>query len=245
MQHVFGAHSEKANGFVSFLNVQSTKFRQAGESYMNKKPAKPIPESHYERFKYRLEEISGEWAERNITIFLLDIATGYRIQDIIDLTISDIQTALQQGCFEIQEKKQYNAWKTHIRKNPKSSKKMPEKRKHDIVPQLGNILKKYIKNKKKSEYAFPSQKGSGSKHISEKAYSDILKKVADDNEINLKNITGHSLRKTYARRLFEDTNNLEYVRIALGHLSVEVTKRYLGLDDDVKESAAKIAGRKL
>lgn len=210
-----------------------------------KKPSKPISESHYERFKYRLEEISGEWAERNITLFLLDIATGYRIQDVIDLTISDIQKALENGYFEIQEKKQYNAWKTHIKKNPKSQKKVPEMRKHDIVPQLESVIKKYIKGKKKSEYAFPSQKGDGSMHISAKAYSDILKKVAEDKEINLRNITGHSLRKTYARRLYEATNDLEYVRIALGHLSIEVTKRYLGLDDEVKECAAKIAARKL
>jgi integrase len=210
-----------------------------------KKPSKPISESHYERFKYRLEEISGELAERNITLFLLDIATGYRIQDVIDLTISDIQKALENGYFEIQEKKQYNAWKTHIKKNPKSQKKVPEMRKHDIVPQLESVIKKYIKGKKKSEYAFPSQKGDGSMHISAKAYSDILKKVAEDKEINLRNITGHSLRKTYARRLYEATNDLEYVRIALGHLSIEVTKRYLGLDDEVKECAAKIAARKL
>lgn len=210
-----------------------------------KRPAKPILESHYERFKYRLEEISGEWAERNLMLFLLDIATGYRIQDVVDLTVAEIKEALENGYFEIQEKKQYNAWKTHIKKNPKSQRKMPEKRKHDIVPQLETVLRKYIKGRKKSEYAFPSQKGNGSMHISAKAYSDILKKVAEDKKINLKNITGHSLRKTYARRLYEATNDLEYVRIALGHLSIEVTKKYLGLDDEVKECAAKIAARKL
>lgn len=210
-----------------------------------KRPAKPIPEEQYARFKYRLEEISGEWAERNLTLFLLDIATGYRIQDVVDLTIGEIKEALENGYFEIQEKKQYNAWKTHIRKEPKSKKKVPEKRKHDIVQPLEKVLKRYIKNKKKSEYAFKSQKGEGSKHITAKAYSDILKKTAEDKEINLKNITGHSLRKTYARRLYESTKDLEYVRIALGHLSIEVTKRYLGLENDVKESAAKIAGRKL
>ncbi|EPY6492391.1 tyrosine-type recombinase/integrase [Clostridium sporogenes] len=212
---------------------------------MKKRPAKPILESHYERFKYRLEEISGEWAERNLTLFLLDIATGYRIQDVVDLTVAEINTAIENGYFEIQEKKQYNAWKTHIKKNPKSKRKAPEKRKHDIVPQLETVLTKYIKGKKKSEYAFPSQKGNGSMHISAKAYSDILKKVAEDKEINLKNITGHSLRKTYARRLYEATNDLEYVRIALGHLSIEVTKKYLGLDDEVKECVARIAARKL
>ncbi len=41
-----------------------------------KRASRPILESHYERFKYRLEELSGEWAERNLTLFLLDVATG-------------------------------------------------------------------------------------------------------------------------------------------------------------------------
>lgn len=212
---------------------------------MKKKASKPIPENQYERFKNRLIEISGDWADRNVTLFMLDVATGYRVQDLVDLTILDIRNALDNGYFEIQEKKQYNAWKTHIKKNPKSTRKCPEKRQHDIVPQLDTILKKHIKGKRLSEYAFPSQKGEGSKHISAKAYSDILKKVSEDKEINIKNISGHSLRKTYARRLYEVTNDLEYVRIALGHISIEVTKKYLGLEDKVRESAAKIAGRKL
>lgn len=212
---------------------------------MKKQPAKPISENVYERFKHRLEEISGEWAERNITIFLIGVATGYRLQDIVDLTIADIEMAIENGEFDIQEKKQYAAWKTHKIKNPRSSKRAPDPRRHKIVRPLENVLKKYVKGKKKSEYAFPSQKGWGSMHISAKAYSDILKKVAEDYSINLKNITGHSLRKTYAARLYESTNDLEYVRVALGHQSVEVTKRYLGIEDLARESAAEIVGRRL
>lgn len=212
---------------------------------MKKRPAKPIPESCYERFKYRLSEMSGEWADRNLTLFLLGVATGYRIQDIIDLTCADIKKAINNGYFEIQEKKQYRAWATHVKKYPNSSKKIPDMRKHDIVPALEVVLKNYIKDMRKSEYIFKSQKGNGSIHLSSKAYSDILKKVATDKEINIKNISGHSLRKTYARRLYEETKDLEYVRIALGHNSIEVTKKYLGLEDEVKECAAKIAARKL
>jgi len=212
---------------------------------MIKRPAKPILESKYERFKYRLEEISNIWSERNLTLFLLGIATGYRLQDLVDITIAGIKEALSNKQFEIQEKKQYRAWQTYIKKNPRALKKIPNKRKHGIEPQLETILKKYIKGKKNSEYAFPSQKGENSNYLRAQSYSDILKKVAEDKEINLKNITGHSLRKTYARRLYEATNDIEYVRIALGHLSIEVTKKYLGLDDEVKEGAAKIAARKL
>ncbi|URZ15320.1 tyrosine-type recombinase/integrase [Clostridium felsineum] len=212
---------------------------------MIKKPARPIPENLYSRFKYRLEELSGEWSERNLTLFYLAAATGYRMQDLVDLTIADIKVALENEKFEIQEKKQFNAWKSHLRKNPKSLKPKPQIREHDIEQPLETILKRYIKNKKKSEYAFPSQKGNGSKHISAKAYSEILKKVANDKAINIKGITGHSLRKTYARRLYEAKKDIEYVRIALGHKSREVTKKYLGLEDDVKEDAAKIAASKL
>lgn len=210
-----------------------------------KKPAKPILESHYERFKYKLEEISGKWAERNLTLFLTGVATGYRMQDLVDLTVANIQEALNNECFEIQEKKQYNAWLTHMKKYPKSTERIPDKRKHKIVPQLEKVLRKYIKGMNRSQYAFPSQKGSGSSYIEQKSYSDILKEVASHEQINLKTITGHSLRKTYARRLWEDTHDLEYVRMALGHKSIEVTKKYLGLEDEVREDAAKVAGRKL
>lgn len=206
-----------------------------------KVPACPIPERQYERFKNKLEEISSEaLKDRNIMLFILGIATGYRAQDITDLTIAQIQEALDYGEFVIQEKKQYNEWKKHKARNPNSTKKKPDPRVHSVEGTLEKMLRKYIKGKKKSEYAFPSQKGD---YIRPKAFSDILKEVAE--ELRLKNITGHSMRKTYARRLWEETKDLEFVRIALGHKSIEVTKRYLGLENEVKMDAAKIAANKL
>lgn len=212
---------------------------------MHKKiPSKPIPENQYFRFKDRLDEFSKEnQSDRNVVLFQLCIATGYRVQDISDLTIGEIREALNNGYFLIQEKKQYNSWETIIKNNPDSNKKKPNKRKHDIEPQLDSILKRYIKSKKKSEYAFPSQKNKGETPITPKSYSAILSNVAKS--LNLKNISGHSLRKTYAWRLWKATKNLEYVRIALGHKSIEVTKRYLGLDEELKSEAAKIAAKKL
>lgn len=211
---------------------------------MTKKvPANPIPEKSYERFKYRLEETSGEFKERNMMIFYLGCGTGYRGQDIVDLSIGEIAEALENEMFSIQEKKQYNAWLKYIRNNPRSNKKPPPKREVVIKPKLKKLLKEYIKNKKKSEYAFSSNKGNGNKHISAKSFSNILSKVGA--ELNLKNISGHSMRKTYAHRLWEAKKDLNYVRIALGHLSIETTKVYLGLNNEVKEDAAGIADDKL
>ena len=59
-----------------------------------KVPANPITDNHYERFKSKLEEHSGKFSDRNLTLFLLGVATGYRTQDIVDLTIKQIRQAI-------------------------------------------------------------------------------------------------------------------------------------------------------
>lgn len=211
---------------------------------MGKKvPANPIPERSYERFKYKLEELSKKFPKRNLMIFYLGVATGYRAQDIIDLTVGQVKEALEDDRFIIQEKKQYRAWVTHRKDYPNSNKKKPEVREVLIKPKLRKLLKEYIKGRNKSEYAFISNKGSTNEYINEKSYSDILSIVGK--ELGLKNISGHSMRKTYAHRLWEAKKDLEYVRIALGHTNIETTKRYLGLNDEVKEDAAGIADDRL
>jgi len=209
-----------------------------------KKPAKPIPETEYDRFKYRLEELSSEeHAKRNIILFQLGVATGYRADDIVDLTIGQIRDALKNERFVIQEKKQYKSYLTHMKKYPNSKKKPPEPREAVIKSKLRKLLIDYIKGRNNSEYAFLSNKVSEGKHITAKSYSNILKECGES--LYLQNISGHSMRKTYASRLWEAKRDLEYVRIALNHTNVETTKRYLGLGDEVKSDAAKIVDDKL
>lgn len=197
-------------------------------------PAKPISEKHLKRFKYRLEEKSMEFSSRNVTLFELGVSTGYRAQDIVRLTIGEIEEALDLGYFEIQEQKQYKSYLTYIKKHPNSRKKPPKKRKVGIGDSLEETLSNFIKGKRKSQYAFKSKKG---KHISSKSFSKILKEVGED--LGLKNISGHSMRKTFARKLYDRYGDIERVRQRLGHKSIETTKVYLGLyDEDIKEDAS-------
>jgi len=209
-----------------------------------KVPANPIPEQKYQRFKYKLEELSIEYPERNLMLFYLGVATGYRIQDIIDLTIGEIKEALEDEEFIIQEKKQYRQYLKIIANNPMSKKKPPEKRNHPIKPKLKKLLKEYIKGKDKSDYAFASKKNNKeNEHIEEKSFSNILSKVGK--ALDLKNISGHSLRKTYVHRLWQEKHDLEYIRKAIGHKNIETTKKYLGIDDGIKDDAAEITDDKL
>lgn len=206
-----------------------------------KVPASPIPERKYERFKYKLEELSGKFDKRNMMIFYLDVGTGYRLGDIVELSIGEIKEALENEEFSIQEQKQYKSWQKHMKKNPNSKRKPPRKRVAPIKPVLRKLLREYVKGKKNSEYAFQSNKGDS--HITAKAYSNLLSKVGK--ELNIENISGHSLRKTYATRIYEMTRDLEKVRKALGHKSIETTKNYLGIEAEVREEAASIADERL
>lgn len=198
----------------------------------------PIPQQKYEKFKEKLIEYSDRNKERNLMLFILGRTTGYRLGDLVGLTIGQIKDALEDGCFIIQESKQYEQWKSILTKNP--NKKKPEPREAPIGRNLEKYLRQYCKSKKRSEYAFPSNKGNGNEHISQKAFSALLTEVGKS--IGLKNISGHSLRKTYATKIYEESNkDLEQVRVALNHQSIEETKRYLGIKEKMKINAALIA----
>ena len=74
-----------------------------------KVPALPIQERDYNRFKYKLEEISKDCPERNLMIFYIGVATGYRLVDYLGLTNGELKEFLDEDKFIIQESKQYNA----------------------------------------------------------------------------------------------------------------------------------------
>src|SRR5471030_552185 len=105
----------------------------------------PIPPQKYEKFKEKLTEYSDRNKERNLMLFILGRATGYRLGDIVGLTIGQIKDALDNGCFTIQESKQYEQWKTNLTKYPK--KKKPETRVALIGKNLEKYLRQYCKDK--------------------------------------------------------------------------------------------------
>lgn len=164
-------------------------------------------------------------------LFLIGIGTGYRLQDLVDLLIADLKEALEDGYLEIQEYKQYNQWKANLNRNP--DKKKPNKRRVEIGKSLAKSIKRYIRDKKRSEYAFPSRKGG---HITQEYFSKILKDIGK--ELDLENISGHSLRKTYVTMIYEKTgNDIVKAKNAIGHKSIEETRRYIGEKDrDVKKA---------
>lgn len=182
-----------------------------------KKPANPIKDREkvldiQDYLKYK--------SIRNYVLFVLGIATGYRAGDLVRLKVRDIKIALANGYFEILEGKKVNS------KNIRKENIKPRVVK--VIYNLEIILRNYIKNKRDYEYLFQSRKGRN-QHIQVKRVSVILKEAGE--EFGLKNITAHSLRKTYAYSIYmESEYNITLVKEMLGHSSIEETKAYLGLN---------------
>lgn len=182
-----------------------------------KKPAKPIKDKE---LILDIQDYLKNKSQRNYVLFVLGISTGYRAGDLVKLRVRDVREALENGYFEILEEK---------KKNSKSIRKENLKpRIVKVIDNLSMILKRYIQGMRDYEYIFKSRKGYN-QHITVSRVSGILSEVGE--EFGLTNITAHSLRKTYAYRIYVESDyNILLVKEMLGHSSVEITKRYLGLD---------------
>ncbi|WP_368244108.1 tyrosine-type recombinase/integrase [Clostridium tertium] len=157
---------------------------------------------------------------RDYILFLVGVTTGYRAGDLVKLKVRDVKEALRRKEFTIYEGKKMNS------KNIREKNRKP--RTVELIPELAKILKEYIRDKKDYEYMFKSRKGTN-KPIGVQAISNIIKEAAD--YFGLYDITAHSMRKTYAYKIYiESGRDIVAVKELLGHSSIEETKRYIGLD---------------
>lgn len=184
---------------------------------MKKRPARPITSTEkvldiQDYLKYR--------NMRDYVLFLLGVTTGYRAGDLVKLKVRDIKEAIRKKEFVIYEGKKMNS------KNIREKNRKP--RIVELIPELAKVLKDYIENKKEYEYIFISRKGRN-RPIGVQAVSNILKDAGE--YFGLYEITAHSMRKTYAYKIYiESDKDIVAVKELLGHSSIEETKRYIGLD---------------
>ena len=72
--------------------------------------------------------------------------------------------------------------------------------------------------------------------MTRKAAHDVLKDAFRKAGLNGKLAT-HSMRKSYAQRLYDETRDLYLVKEMLGHASIETTLKYLGVNYRVAREA--------
>ena len=148
--------------------------------------------------------------KRNLILFELGIKTLLRISDILNLRVNDVYK------------------KTTIRIRQKKTKQIIE---IPIRTDLKKMLDEYCKDKPKYEYLIKSRKGINKPISSTQAYR-ILNNMAG--YLNIERIGTHSLRKTGAYHIYNETKDIDFVRRMLGHKSNEEVFAYIysGLKTD-------------
>jgi integrase len=165
---------------------------------------------------------------RDRALITAQLFTGYRISEILSLTVGHV---LHEG--RIREK--IGLRPGLLKGGYGSTRWVP------VCPELRRALENLLcRRAKKEELApgaplFKSREHAGegnpkalSRSGAEKLMRRILRSVAQG---DAQALSTHSLRKTWARRLWEKSgHDILLVRDGLGHASVAVTQRYLSAD---------------
>ena len=88
---------------------------------------------------------------------------------------------------------------------------------------------------------FPSRSGQGMKRMSRRTVHYVLKAAFIAAGLN-GHLATHSMRKSFAQRLYDRTSDIFAVQEMLGHKAVSTTQKYLGVNyANIKEAVEQMA----
>lgn len=103
-----------------------------------------------------------------------------------------------------------------------------------INPKLRRELKPYIAGLGDEDYLFQSRKGVN-KPISRTTAYRVIRAAGE--ACGLSRIGTHSMRKTFGYHFYERTKDIALLQELYSHSSEEVTKRYIGINQDIMDKA--------
>lgn len=161
------------------------------------------------------------WKERDKLIILLFASTGMRCTALSEINIQDIDFKL-------------NTVQIVDKRNTYHSYYMSE----TLQVALNDWLKKRRELKIHNEDAlFVSSFGG---RLASKSIYNVIRKYSE--EALGKAISPHKLRAAFCTILYEKTHDIEFVKDAVGHKSVNTTSRYIYKDASAKKQASDIMG---
>ena len=178
----------------------------------------------------------GTFAIRNRSLFMLGVSVGGRISELLALKVNDVwqnDKAVTDLLFD-----------RSIVKGGEVSRAVPVNIDgREAIETLIAWHRDLYGNIAALRPLFPSRKGQGSQAMTRIAAHSALKGAFEAAGLNGK-LGTHSLRKSYAQRLYEQTNDIYAVQEMLGHKSVVTTQRYLGVNyANVREASEAMSVR--
>ena len=165
---------------------------------------------------------TGTFEVRNRGLFMLGVSTGGRISELLSLTIGDVYqngTAVTDLLYD-----------KSIVKGGEVSRAVPVNT--DGMRAIDDLIRWHRETygtAQKKHPLFPSRNGQGKQRMTRRAAHNVLKSAFMTAGLN-GHLATHSLRKSFAQRLYEQTGDVFTVQEMLGHKSIATTQKYLGVN---------------
>lgn len=169
------------------------------------------------------ECFDGIFGIRNRGLFMLGVSTGGRISELLSLKVGDV--------YQNSKPVSDLLFERSIVKGGEVSRVVPVNSDgRQAVSELITWHSERYGSIDTNHPLFPSRNGrKGLKAMNRQTAHDVLKRAYEMAGLNGKLAT-HSLRKSFAQRLYEQTSDIYMVQEMLGHRSVSTTQRYLGVN---------------
>ena len=163
----------------------------------------------------------GRYEVRNRSLFMLGVSSGGRISELLSLRVDDVwqnDRAVTDLLFN-----------KSIVKGGEVSRAVPVNVDgREAIDALMDWHKEQFGHIKGSRPAFPSRNKGGTVAINRQTAHDMLKEAFMAAGLNGK-IATHSLRKSFAQRVYEQSSDIYLVQELLGHKNVATTQKYIGV----------------
>ena len=164
----------------------------------------------------------GTFETRNRSLFLIGVSTGGRISELLSLRIGDV--------YQNEKPVTDLLFDRSIVKGGEVSRAVPVNTDgRDAIDDLMSWHRDQYANTAADRPLFPSRNGQGRKGLSRREAHNVLKRAFLAAGLN-GHLATHSLRKSFAQRLYERTGDIFAVQEMLGHRNVATTQKYLGVN---------------
>lgn len=177
---------------------------------------------------------TGTYEARNRGLFMIGVSTGGRISELLSLQIADVYQNGRPVTDLLYSKS--------IVKGGEVSRAVPVNRDgRQAIDDLISWHIDYYGMTENDRPLFPSRNGQGQKRMSRRTAHDVLKTAFEAAGLN-GHLATHSLRKSFAQRLYDRTGDIFAVQEMLGHKAVATTQKYLGVNyANIKQAIEEMA----
>lgn len=165
---------------------------------------------------------TGTFEVRNRGLFMIGVSTGGRISELLSLRLADVYQNDKPVTDLLFEKS--------IVKGKETSRAVPVNVDGRLaIAELVNWHRDRYGDLDANRPLFPSRNGKGQQQMSRRTAHNVLKDAFVSAGLN-GHLATHSLRKSFAQRLYDRTGDIFAVQEMLGHRNVATTQKYLGVN---------------